>query len=94
MDNNEAERRLRNPVMGRKSYYGSGSFWSGRLAAAAFTIFQTCLLNQINPHKFMLDYLQACAKNGGLAPRDIESFLPWNLAAKRASAWRYPELPP
>jgi transposase len=94
MDNNEAERRLRNPVMGRKSYYGSGSLWSGRLAASSFTIFQTCLLNHINPHKFMLDYFEACAKNGGLAPRDIESFLPWNLTAERKAAWRWPELPP
>jgi transposase len=94
MDNNEAERRLRNPVMGRKNYYGSGSLWSGRLAASAFTIFQTCLLNHINPHKFMLDYFEACAKNAGLPPRDIESFLPWNLAAERKAAWRYPELPP
>jgi transposase len=94
MDNNEAERRLRNPVMGRKNYYGSGALWSGRLAASAFTIFQTCLLNHVNPHKFMLDYLEACATNAGLPPRDIESFLPWNLAAAQKAAWRYPELPP
>lgn len=94
MDNNEAERRLRNPVTGRKNYYGSGALWSGRLAASAFTIFQTCLLNNINPHKFLLGYLEACAANGGLAPRDIESFLPWNLAAEKKAAWRYPEMPP
>ena len=36
----------------------------------------------------------ACAENGGLVPRDIESFLPWNLAAERKAAWRYPELSP
>ena len=94
MDNNEAERRLRNPVMGRKNYYGSGSLWSGRLAASMFTIFQTCLLNHVNPHKFLLDYFEACAKNGGLAPREIESFLPWNLTAEQKSAWRYPGPPP
>jgi transposase len=94
MDNNEAERRLRNPVMGRKNYYGSGALWSGRLAASAFTIFQTCLLNHINPHKFMQSYLEACAANGGLPPRDLDAFLPWNLAAERKAAWRYPELPP
>jgi hypothetical protein len=28
MDNNAAERILRNPVVGRKNYYGSGSVWS------------------------------------------------------------------
>ncbi len=31
MDNNESERRLRNPVVGRKNYYGSGSQWSAML---------------------------------------------------------------
>ena len=33
MDNNEAERRQRGPVVGRKNFYGSGALWSGRLAA-------------------------------------------------------------
>src|ERR1019366_7061345 len=33
MDNNEAERRHRGPVVARKNYYGSGALWSGRLAA-------------------------------------------------------------
>ena len=33
MDNNTAERTLRNPVVGRKNYYGSGSVWSAHLAA-------------------------------------------------------------
>lgn len=94
MDNNEAERRLRNPVMGRKSYYGSGSLWSGRLAASAFTIFQTCLLNHVNPHRFMLDYFEACAGNGGLPPRELDAFLPWNLTGEQKAAWRWPELPP
>ena len=41
MDNNAAERALRGPVVGRKNYYGSGSRWSARLAAVAFTILQT-----------------------------------------------------
>jgi transposase len=31
MDNNEAERRQRGPVVARKNYYGSGTLWSGRL---------------------------------------------------------------
>ena len=29
MDNNQAERALRGPVVGRKNYYGSGAQWSG-----------------------------------------------------------------
>ena len=33
LDNNAAERALRNPVIGRKNYYGSGSVWSAERAA-------------------------------------------------------------
>jgi len=44
MDNNTAERAQRNPVVGRKNYYGSGAEWSGKLAATMFSIFQTLLL--------------------------------------------------
>ena len=44
MDNNTAERSERGPVVGRKNYYGSGSVWSGRLAAMMFSLFQTLCL--------------------------------------------------
>jgi len=94
MDNNEAERRLRNPVVGRKNYYGSGSIWSGALTAALFTIFQTLLLNHIDPQQFLLAYFEACAGNGGRPPKDLAAFLPWNLSAEQKAAWRYPRSPP
>jgi transposase len=90
MDNNESERRLRNPVVGRKNYYGSGSIWSGMLTAFLFTIFQTLLLNHIDPQKFLMAYFEACARNGGRPPEDVEAFLPWNLSEERKTAWKYP----
>ena len=37
MDNNQAERALRGPVVGRKNYYGSGATWSGQLTATLFS---------------------------------------------------------
>ena len=94
MDNNEAERRLRLPVVGRKNYYGSGALWSGMLSAMLFTLFQTLLLNQINPKAFLLAYFEACAANRGQPPENLESFLPWNLSAVEKSAWAYPAHPP
>ena len=94
MDNNECERRLRNPVIGRKNYYGSGSLWSGALAAMMFTIFQTLLLNQIDPRKFLLAYFGACAQNRGHVPANINEFLPWNLSEEKKVHWRYPKKPP
>jgi transposase len=80
MDNNLSERRLRGPALGRKNYYGSGALWSGRLAAALFSILATLNLWQINPRLWLTWYLQSCAEAGGQVPNDIEPFLPWNLS--------------
>jgi transposase len=85
MDNNKAERLLRGPVLGRKNYYGSGSEWSGRLAAVLFSIFQTLDLFGLNPRSWMQMYLQVCAENGGKAPENIDKFLPWNLSERQRS---------
>ena len=78
MDNNASERALRNPVVGRKNYYGSGACWSGSLAADLFSIFKTLELNGINSRTWLLEYLTAVAHNNGFAPPNAESFLPWN----------------
>ena len=94
MDNNEAERRLRMSVVGRKNYYGSGSVWSGTLSAMLFTIFQTLLINRINPKLFLQAYFEACAQNGGKAPENPDEFLPWNLSEEKKAQWLYPEHPP
>jgi len=83
MDNNKAERQVRGPVVGRKNYYGSGSEWSGRLAAVLFSIFQTLGLFNLNPRRWLQMYLQACSENAGKAPEDIETFLPWNMTRQR-----------
>jgi transposase len=80
LDNNLSERRLRGPALGRKNYYGSGALWSGRLAAALFSILATLQRWRINPRLWLSGYLQSCAEAGGRAPDDIEPFLPWNLS--------------
>lgn len=86
MDNNAAERVMRNPAMGRKNYYGSGSIWSAELAAMMFSVFQTLLLWGLNPHHWLYDFLQACAENGGNTPSDLDPFLPWAMADERREA--------
>ena len=90
MDNTLSERQLRNPVVGRKNYYGSGSVWSGMLAAMLFTLFQTMILNRIDPQKHLTAYFEACAQNGGKPPEDLERFLPWSLSEEQKAAWQYP----
>lgn len=91
MDNNESERRLRDPAVGRKNYYGSGSVWSGALTAICFTIFQTLLKNRIDPKKWFFGYFEACAENGGRPPENLDEFMPWNLSEEQKDAWRCPE---
>jgi transposase len=80
MSNNAAERALREAVIGRKLYYGSRAHWSGMQTAWLFTIYATLEQNNIDPHAWMLDYLNACAKNNGLPPahKELQKFLPWN----------------
>ena len=90
MDNNIAERRMRNPGMGRKNYYGSGSQWSAKLAAMMFSLFQTALLWGLNPHHWLYSYLDACAKNGGQPPSDIAPFIPWMMNEERKQQLRRP----
>jgi len=78
MDNNLSEQALRNAVVGRKTYYGSGAQWSGRLAAQLFTIFASLQQNGIEPRQWLVSYLNVVASNGGEAPTNAISFLPWN----------------
>lgn len=80
LDNNYSERLIRNPAVGRKNYYGSGSEWSGRLAMMLFSIFVTLGLWKINPLTWLTWYFEACATCGGKPAKDPASFLPWNLS--------------
>ena len=79
MDNNRAERGIRNAVIGRKNYYGSGAVWSGMLSVMLFTLFQTLEMNHIDPRAFLLSYFEACAQNKGYASEHLDDFVPWRL---------------
>jgi transposase len=69
--------------MGRKNYYGSARQWSAELAAMLFSLFQTVLLWQLNPHHWLYSYLTACAENGGQPPADLAPFIPWQMSQAR-----------
>jgi ssDNA-binding Zn-finger/Zn-ribbon topoisomerase 1 len=88
MDNNGSERILRNPALGRKNYYGSGSLWSGRLTATMFSILATLGHWNLNPRAWLTWYFDQCAASSGKAPADIEAFLPWNFSEEQLAALR------
>ncbi len=90
IDNNAAERALRNPVVQRKCYSGSGSKWAAELAASVWTITATAALAGANPLLYLRDYLDACAKAGAKAPSDkaLEAFFPWSASEADLDRWR------
>ncbi|MGH9413265.1 MAG: IS66 family transposase, partial [Terriglobales bacterium] len=84
MDNNTVETALRNEVLGRKGYYGSGSVWAAELAALQFSVLMTLVHSwQINPRRWLQEYLEACAENGQKPPQDLSRFLPWQMSPER-----------
>lgn len=80
MDNNTAERSIRGPVVGRKNYYGCGSLASAQLTSQMQSILGTLDLWGINANRWMTCYFDACAKNKGRAPENIDEFLPWKMS--------------
>lgn len=53
IDNNPQERLMRNPVVGRKTWYGTHSKRGAETASILFTIIETCKLNKVNPRKYV-----------------------------------------
>lgn len=91
LENNRAERLLRNCVVLRKNSYGSGSEWSGHMAAKIFSIFQTWLINGLDPQAMLLAYFDECSKTPGRAPPDVSDFLPWKMSEERKRLFQLPK---
>lgn len=87
LDNNQAERDMRGPVVGRKNYYGSGARWAGELAAMMFSLFETLKVWNLESRAWLTAYLQECAEAGGKPPEDIEPWLPWKMSESRKKEW-------
>lgn len=90
MDNNRAERLLRQSVILRKNSYGSGSAWAGNLTAKILTIFHTWLVNRLDPQALFLDFLNECSKTPGKPPPDLSNFLPWKMSDGRKQDFALP----
>jgi transposase len=52
IDNNAQERLLRNPVIGRKTWYGTHSRRGAKTAAILFSLVESCKLNGVNPREY------------------------------------------
>ena len=52
ISNAPAERSVRNPAVGRKTWYGTHSRKGAETAAVHFSLFESCRLNQVNPREY------------------------------------------
>jgi transposase len=52
IDNNSQERLLRNPVIGRKTWYGTHSKRGAETTAVLFSLIESCKLNKVNPREY------------------------------------------
>jgi transposase len=82
IDNNVAERQLRSPVIGRKTWIGTHSDRGVETTEILFTLMQTCKLLKVNPR----EYLKAVTQSmlcGGLAftPSEYLASIPDKRAA-------------
>ncbi len=58
IDNNSQERLLRNPVIGRKTWYGTHSIKGASTAAVLFSLVESCKLNKVNPREYFKELVQ------------------------------------
>jgi transposase len=76
IDNNCAERALRGPVIGRKTWYGNHSKRGAEAGAIHFSLIESCKLNRVNPR----DYYRAAvqrrhSKLPPITPREYKLLL-------------------
>ncbi len=71
MDNNYSERTLRGPVISRRLSFGSGGPAGAETAGRLLSVLQTAKQVGLNPYRYMLDWLDACARNRGQAPSEL-----------------------
>ena len=76
IDNNAAERSLRDVALGRRSYLFAGSDTGGERAAAMYSLIGCCKLNGIDPEAYLRHVFERIADH---PINRINELLPWNV---------------
>ena len=72
IDNNSQERQMRNPVVGRKTWYGTHSRRGAETAAILFSLVESCKLVGVNPREYFKKLVEDLHR--GKAP-----YIPWEF---------------
>jgi hypothetical protein len=76
MENNAAERSVRDVALGRRSYLFAGSDRGGERAAAMYGLIGSCKLNGIDPEAYLRYVFERIAD---YPINRIDELLPWNV---------------
>jgi IS66 C-terminal element len=71
-------------VLGRKNYLFAGSDAGGERAANIYSLIGTCLLNGIEPYRYLREVLERIPEH---PINRIEELLPWNFAPPAGEVW-------
>jgi len=82
LSNNAAERAIRGIAVGRRNWTFAGSDAGGHRAAAAFSMIETCKLNNVDPQAWLADVL---ARLPDYPAHKIADLLPWNWQNTRVA---------
>jgi transposase len=62
LTNNEAERTIRQAVMGRKNFYGSRSIDGADVAAVIYSIIESCKKVELDPRYYLQKTIRLCSE--------------------------------
>ena len=88
IDNNAAERSIRDVALGRKNYLFAGSDAGGERAAAIYSLLGTAKLNGLDPEAYLRTVLERIADH---PINRIEELLPWRLSLTTTTSSDQPE---
>src|SRR5690606_41247335 len=81
IDNNAAERALRDVALGRKNYLFAGSDAGGERAAAIYSLIGTAKLNGLDPEAYLRTVLRRIADH---PINRVDELLPWRVELEPA----------
>ena len=82
IDNNVAERMLRSPVIGRKTWFGTHSERGAETTEVLFSIMQTCKALKVNPRGYLQEVIASMlAGQGAFTPSEYLASIPDRKAA-------------
>lgn len=79
IDNNSAERAIKNFAVGRRNWLFAKSIWGADASAIVYSITETALLNGLKPYNYLTYILDGIRKMGVFPePEEMDKLLPWS----------------